>query len=237
MRSRRHGRWWTLGGITFLTLFSAVACGGAFSSSNDERGDGGGPDTGALEAASSSDAAAGDADPSDARARDTGASDAGPPRLVAFVTAVGYADITTVASADTKCRAEAEGRLTGTFVAWFSSAVAAAPSRLVDSKGMPVDGPWFRVDGLRIAATRSALLATSSVPLENALTLTATGKVMGGAVWTGTHADGAIGSLCPAGANPTTGAANQVGPAWTEQTFFTATCANTSLALYCFQVE
>jgi hypothetical protein len=155
--------------------------------------------------------------------------------LIAFVTSVGYADVVSAVTADTKCVAEADGRLPGKFVAWFSTPSVPAPARLVNAKGAPLDGPWFRVDGRRIAASRSALVSAVQTPLENAITLTATGKTMGGGVWTGTRADGGTGILCPL-PTPTTGSAGDVGVAWTEQSYFTAHCGD-SLAVYCFQVQ
>jgi hypothetical protein len=177
-----------------------------------------------------------------------GAQDAGPTvdapfddrpaavRLVAFVTSIGFSDVTTTAAADTKCQAEAAGRVPGKFVAWYSSILAAAPARLVDSRGQNVDGPWYRIDGRPIVATRAALLNTETVPLENPINVTAVGKPMTGAVLTGTHADGSMGAVCPGVTPPTTGVPTEVGRGWTDQSFFTAGCTN-SLALYCFQVE
>ena len=120
-------------------------------------------------------------------------------------------------------------------MAWYSDLTESAPARLVDSKGAPVVGPWFRVDGKRVAATRAALVITSVQPLENPVNLTATSKTSNGFVWTGTHPDGTIGESCPS-LKPTTGAPDQVGPAWTEQSFAPPSCG-ASLGLYCFQVE
>jgi hypothetical protein len=220
-----------------------VACGsfsgnsgGAESTNQSEAGatdgnaDAAGPDAGGAETGVV------DAALADAAGPDAGTPpDGGSTRLLAFVTGIGYADVTTTASADAKCRAEADGRLPGKFVAWFSSSAEPAPMRLVNSKGVPVDGPWFRFDGARIAASRAALSNTNNIPLDNAIKLTATGKLMGGGVWTGTTALGATGNLCPLD-SPTTGVADQVGAPWTEQTFFVATCGST-LLVYCFQVE
>ncbi len=138
--------------------------------------------------------------------------------------------------ADVKCQAEASGRLPGRFVAWFSSVAAPAPSRLVDATGQPVNGPWFRVDGMRIVASRSALVGTASTPLENPINLSASRVKSGGGVWTGTRSDGSVGTLCPTGATPTTGIAADVGPTWTDQKVFDAKCGDT-LLLYCFQVD
>jgi len=157
--------------------------------------------------------------------------------LRVFATSVGYADITSAANADTKCAAEALGRLPGTFVAWYPDPLMnrSAASRLVTTRGIAVDGPWYRVDGKRVAANRGALSNTSAVPLENPIDVNASGVQGGGGVWTGTFADGGIGVTCSA-PNPTTGNASSVNASWTTQTAFSATCG-TSLRLYCFQVE
>jgi hypothetical protein len=163
------------------------------------------------------------------------ASDGGKPQLVAFVTTVGYSDIVNAASADAKCTAEASGRVSGKFVAWFSQPGAPAPARLLDKGGMAVDGPWYRLDGMRIVATRAALSSTASVPLENPINVNAAGVKTNPSVWTGTHADGTLGAVCPA-MSPTSGSAGETGIAWTDQSFFTATCGS-SLGVYCFQVD
>lgn len=217
--------------VTLLAaaLLAATACGNAVFGAADAAseasiGDGGGDATGVD---ASTDAAA-----ADASAIDGGGG------LKVFVTTLAYSTATTTVVADTICRAEADGRLPGKFVAWFSDATAAAPSRLVDSQGKSVDGPWFRVDGKRVAINRQVLLSTSLAPFENAISLTPTGKTSGGGVWTATLSDGGTGNLCGVGAIsiPTTGAAGQGGASWTDQRFFTAKCGD-SLALYCFQVE
>lgn len=165
---------------------------------------------------------------------DAGA-EAGQLQLRAFVTTVGYADITTSASADAKCSAEASGRFAGKFVAWLSAEGVSAPARLVDQSNHPVDGPWYRLDGKRIVANRAALSNTSMVPLENPIDINAAGVKATPSVWTGTKADGSAGAICPA-PSPIAGTAGQTGPMWTEQKFFTAACGS-SLGLYCFQVE
>lgn len=155
--------------------------------------------------------------------------------LIAFVTSNSFSDVTSSIPADTKCRGEAEGRLPGRFVAWYSDPSKPAISRLVDSNGVPVQGPWYRVDGKRIVASRSALVQATSTPLENAISVTAANKPSAAAVWTATKSDGTFGAQCPASA-PTSGLAASTDGAWTEQTKFMATCGS-SLALYCFQVE
>jgi hypothetical protein len=196
------------------------------------------PDGGTLDGATQTDGAPFDASvPSDDVGTNPVDQNVPPGALRVFVTSVGYADVTTAASADAKCVAEAAGRLPGKFVAWYPDSPnnRSAPQRLVNTNGSAVDGPWYRVDGKRVAANRAALSNASTVALEHAIDVTAAGTTNGGGVWTGTLADGGIGTLCP-GTNPTTGNAASVDASWTTQSFFTAMCG-TSLGLYGFQVE
>lgn len=176
----------------------------------------------------------GEQDAADRDGGPTDTEDAGR-RLVAFVTANSFSDITSSIPADTKCRAEAEGRLAGKFVAWYSDPLNSAIARLVDSNGVPVDGPWYRVDGKRVVASRSALVRAGATPLENAISITAANKPSAASVWTATRSNGTFGSQCPTFAT-TSGLATSTDGAWTEQTKFMATCGS-SLSLYCFQVE
>lgn len=176
-----------------------------------------------------SDAATGN----DASATDAGGSNGG---LVVFLTLLGYADVVNGAGADTKCNAEAQGRRSGRFVAWYSDPTVSALDRLVDTHGARVQGPWFRIDGKRVVASRDALVNTAVTPLENPIDITITGTLQTGGVWTATRADGKRGTGCPSGVNPTSGDSESVDHSWTEQSFFTTTCG-TVLSLYCFQVE
>lgn len=157
-------------------------------------------------------------------------------RLFAFVTINSFVDVKTAAEADTKCMGEAAGRLPGKFIAWFPNGTTTAIQRLVSPTGQPLSGPWFRPDRKRIVAGRSALASTAMVPLENPIAIDAAGKDVGAsAVWTGTFADGTNGNVCPS-SDPTKGTANATDSKWTNQTAFVATC-NSSLHLYCFQIE
>jgi hypothetical protein len=222
-----------------IAVALVVAATGACNSFSDATPDGGMPPGPSVDGG----ADAPSAPPSDggleSDAADSGAdaTDAAKPRLVVFITVSSFSDVTTAASADTKCKGEATGRVPGTFVAWYpsSSPKTAAADRLVDSMNHPVDGPWFRLDGLRVAASRAALTNTALTPLENAITINAAGAPASGSVWTGTFADGGAGIVCP-GINPTKGLSAAIGPEWTNTQAFTATCGS-SLALYCFQVE
>jgi hypothetical protein len=220
---------------TCAVLVSGTAC-GSFSESEPPAAETGPAEASAEGGDVPDGAVPGDASVTDALAADSDADAA--PHLVAFVTSVGHAGVTTAAAADTFCRSDAEARLTGRFVAWFSTATVAAPARLVDSKSVLVNGPWFRPDGKRIVASRAALLSSASAPLESAINVTPTGATTNGGVWTGTRADGTIGVACPSSGPPTTGSSGRVDVGWTDQTGFTASCSlSTSLALYCFQVE
>jgi hypothetical protein len=219
-----------------IGLIIAMATGSctAFSPNNPNAD----PDSGSADAAQPSPPLA-DAGLADASALVDASDDADTPdagtKLIAFVSVTGYSDVTTTAAADAKCLAEAEGRVSGKFVAWLSSTTTAAPARLVSSKG-PVNGPWFRRDGKRIVKTRFDLTNTALVPLENPINITAAGTTQNGSVWTGTKADGGRGKICP-DLPPTSGTALESGPKWTDQNDFTAGCGNTSLLVYCFQVE
>lgn len=159
--------------------------------------------------------------------------------LIVFVTGSSYANVQSAAEADTRCNEEAEGRLPGRFVAWFSETLEvphlSAPERLFTSKGVAVDGPWHRVDGKRVVASRAALGNTATTPLENPIDVSASGTPRTGSAWTATYADGGIGELC-SGANPTKGLVTATDTRWTEEGDFTATCTS-ALSLYCFQVE
>lgn len=216
---------------TAVAIAIAVAACETFSEATPSD-DAGPSDAGATDAAVSDDAAGPDA-------ATVEASDDAGSKLVAFVTSVGYANIASAADADAKCRGEALGRLPGTFVAWFSNRTEVpstpAASRLVTSKNLGVDGPWYRVDGKRIVASRAALSQAATTPLENPIDLTAAGTPASGSAWTATYADGGVGQLCSA-ANPTKGLVGATDARWTEQGNFTASCAS-SLSIYCFQVE
>ncbi len=214
--------------------FVLGAC-GTFSESPaaDDAGatDAGGADGAAIDAPADAPSAA------DGAAADAGVD--GGRNLIVFVTGSSYANVKSVAEADTRCNAEAEGRLPGKFVAWFSdtSVVPQTPAaeRLITSKNVPVDGPWYRVDGKRVVASRAALSETATTPLENPIDVSASGTHRTGSAWTATYADGGVGQLCSE-ANPTKGLVTATDTRWTEQADFTATCPS-ALSLYCFQVE
>lgn len=163
--------------------------------------------------------------------------DSGPPKLIAFVTPQGYIwnDISSTGSADARCNLEAKGRLSGRFVAWLPSGSKPAPKRLTRTDGTQVTGPWYRVDGLRIVPSLSALVNTQNVLLENAINLTATKTSYSGGIWTGTRPDGGVGNVCPS-KPATTGISADKTTEWTDQKAFTENCS-ASLALYCLQVE
>ncbi len=158
-------------------------------------------------------------------------------RLYAFVTINSFADVNTAAEADSKCIGEAAGRAAGKFIAWFPDGATSALERLVSQKNsQALEGPWFRLDDQRIVANRNALANAALTPLENPIAIDAAKQPVGAsAVWTGMFANGSKGNVCP-GADPTKGTANSKDGRWTNETAFVATC-NSSLRLYCFQVE
>jgi len=90
---------------------------------------------------------------------------------------------TGLAAADAICQARATaGGLTGAFKAWLSDDTTPAPSRIT------ADGPWTRLDGLRVAATKLDLLDGQ---LATTLNQTETGAYLADVqVWTNTTAAG-----------------------------------------------
>jgi len=157
--------------------------------------------------------------------------------VAAAVTINTYANITNAMEADEKCVGEANGRLTGKFVAWFPDGTKAAIDRLVNPRtNQPLNGAWFRIDDKRIVKARLDLGRAAMVPLENSLSVDAARNLQTGAAWTGTLANGTKGVTCP-NPNPTIGTVTAKDETWTDEVAFAASCAATSFHLYCFQVD
>ena len=118
-------------------------------------------------------------------------------------------------------------------MAWLSSDEIDAADRLIGN------GPFRRIDGVEIAASRAALLdGTLDAPIdvdENGNTI----PLVSLAVWTGTETDGrSSGTTCmgwtlDSGFLGTTGALNQTDFRWTRNA--EGGCGNNSTRLYCFQ--
>jgi hypothetical protein len=136
-----------------------------------------------------------------------------PTARVAFTTAAsGTGDLSSwplaggsvgIAAGDEICRASAAAAglpLASTFKAWLSTASIDAASRFVH------DGPWFRVDGVRVTASLTALAAGRiEAPLQINESLLPM-MYIGAWVWTGTLANGKKGTYrCDDWTNGTNG--------------------------------
>jgi hypothetical protein len=128
-------------------------------------------------------------------------------------------------------RAQAAG-LTGTFKAWLSTGLVNAVDRLAS------DGPWVRLDGVKVADTKADLTDGSLfAPINVDETLTYWG---GFSAWTGTGSNGqATTSTCsnwtsgsPA-LSGTRGIASDAADDWSD---LSAPCdRDFEIGLYCFE--
>jgi hypothetical protein len=122
------------------------------------------------------------------------------------------------------------------FKAWLSDSTHNAKDRITS------DGPWYRLDGVKVADNKAALIATDTTPLFTAIAVNETGAytTVDFPVWSGTHIDGTnIASYnCSDWGNDTSGANSRIGDADTSFYYWTwyanVTCANLA-ALYCFE--
>jgi hypothetical protein len=148
---------------------------------------------------------------------------------------------TGIDAGDAICRARAAALSldnAATYKAWLSDSSNDAIDRLTS------DGPWYRLDGVKVADNKAALIATASTPLFTAISQTETGDyidVQYYNVWTGTGDNGLIyGSQCQGWTDGTAGYGGYFGFATTANTNWTRfnnSLCNTSLALYCFEDE
>lgn len=141
-------------------------------------------------------------------------------------------DANGLAAGDAICRGEAAAAglpLAMSYRAWLSASAVPARGRF------DFDGPWYRVDGVRVA-TSVADLADGF--LDAPIQMTATGTELGfESVWTGTHPDGSsTGSTCgdwsSVSASGTFGVTAAAEPRWSES-FFSAGCGAGNLHLFC----
>ena len=169
-----------------------------------------------------------------------------------FVTSVtGNGDLTTwadysgsatgAAAGDTICQARATAAgLTNAanFKAWLSDGSHDATDRIT------TDGPWYRLDGVKVAENKAALLATlsASTPLFTGITYTETGAYVTAytyRVWTGTKVDGTIATTdCVDWSSGSSANQGYVGESHTANywwTSFTPSNCDQSAALYCFE--
>jgi hypothetical protein len=128
------------------------------------------------------------------------------------------------------------------FKAWLSDDSHDAKDRIA------LDGPWYRLDGVKVADNRAALIATASTPLFTAIAYTEMGTYIDAQyyeVWTGTN-DNGVGhgwSNCHNWSDSTggyghfgvVGAAAQSNREWTL--WYNASVCNYPSALYCFEDE
>jgi hypothetical protein len=156
------------------------------------------------------------------------------PGALAFVTdATSDANLGGVAGADEWCRNTAAAAylpLPGSFVAWISISGNDAKDRLT------FNGPWNRVDGVRIAATKAALI---DGVIDTGMEVTEFGVPLPGdfEAWTGTGTGGtAVGNQCAdwtdVGVTGTYGVTDEAGFFWTIKDV-NADCQE-SRHVYCF---
>jgi hypothetical protein len=153
-----------------------------------------------------------------------------------FVTSAGYnGNLGGLTGADEKCRSAAQAAGLADFAnykAWLSDSATDAVSRLTST------GPWVRLDGVKLADTKSDLadgsLFTSIVLTENME------YIAGSAVsWTGSKSTGLKdANVCSDWTDGTTaakglgGVANKTDHSWTD---FGAFSCNLQMSLYCFE--
>ncbi len=140
---------------------------------------------------------------------------------------------------DTICqnRATAVG-LTGTYKAWLSTSTPdfEAIDRITST------GPWYRLDGVKVADNKAALISTSSTPLFTAVSQTETGAYItypSQFVWTATGDNGVgFAENCSNWSDASSGTDGRVGfatlaiSAWTH---VTVNSCNALCPLYCFE--
>jgi hypothetical protein len=139
-----------------------------------------------------------------------------------------------LAAGDAICRARATAAglpNAASYTAWLSAGATAAGDRL------SADGPWVRVDGVPLAASRDALRAGA---LVSSLNVTETGEYLWLPLfaWTGTSSGGGAGAECGAWSgmgNGITGRIYQASALWTQTTARTPDACTRRYPLYCFE--
>lgn len=159
------------------------------------------------------------------------------PAALVFVRSGGTSgNLTGVEGADVSCQDQAAAAgLPGadSFVAWLSDTGTDAKNRLT------IDGPWYRADGVRVAASKAALIDGN---IDSAISYIASGAHLSAAdrVWTGTF-DG--GTKSPDTCNSwfsfdsnldgRVGSTDDTGYSWTNSSAFDSSCNNAG-RWYCF---
>lgn len=140
-----------------------------------------------------------------------------------------------ISAGDAICRARAGAAglaNAGSFKAWLSDSTTDARDRITS------DGPWVRVDGVRVAETKAAL--TGGLSLFSTVNVTETGLYRGlfDYVWTGTNHTGQKASdTCTGWISSDAGAIASTGRAWDASgwTYSGGYACNGALPLYCFE--
>jgi len=160
-----------------------------------------------------------------------------------FVTSTSYdGNLGGIAGGDTKCQAHANSAglaNPGKFKAWLSDSTINAIDRFALTAG-----PWYRLDGVKVADNKAALAASGTTPLPTAISVDETGAYLTNylLVWSGTDETGI---KMPAlncvdwGSNVVTdigtiGHANFSNKFWTNWNSSVGTCDG-NFALYCFE--
>jgi hypothetical protein len=155
-----------------------------------------------------------------------------------------YSGIATGAAAsDTICqaRAVAGGIANPTkFKAWLSDGSNDAKDRIISN------GPWYRLDGVKVADNKAALIAGASTSLFTAIAYTETGVYIKNSlyrVWSGTGNTGIkTTTTCNNWGSALVGDTGRIGDTHTSDEWWTTflsvddTC-NSTAALYCFEVD
>jgi hypothetical protein len=156
-----------------------------------------------------------------------------------FVTSLTYnGNLSGVAGGDAICQARATAAgisNAANFKAWLSDNTANA----IDHVTFTATGPWYRLDGVKIADSKADLIKANTVPLFTAITRDETGAYNSNSVWTGTSPTGVLtANNCvgwtssSGGDNGTSGIEVESNLGWT--TWSTTACSGNA-ALYCFE--
>lgn len=116
------------------------------------------------------------------------------------------------------------------YKAWISDSATSAITNITS------DGPWYRLDGVKVADTRTDLFDGN---IFTAISQTETGAYVSGAVWTGTNYTGAgVGAHCNDWTDATdsylgwAGIANLANTQWS---IWSTNSCNNLRTLYCFE--
>ena len=160
-------------------------------------------------------------------------------KKVVFVTGAAFppSQIASVSSANSLCAAVAgAGDLEGTYQAWVSDNTMTAAANVTGQ------GPWYRVDGPPVFATRADLLAMNSSPVS-AIVITEAGAQLAllDRVWTGTVDGGGKGNVCESGTDDWVDDGSALGTSGIigQPTYWTAAdqqSCNSPCHSYCFEL-